>query len=155
MRSVQWRVAAEVSSSSSSSERSLGSASIEGSFRACKTASSPPENSSEVSGEKARVQGSSEWVASSVVVAVLEGLQGLASDSSTLLWQRETAPSESVTAMISVLFGCHKRSRTRVLVSVICLLLCFSKRAFSESRVKNSSDPVEVATQSRLPWTVT
>lgn len=151
LRSAHRGVAAAFSSSVVSPGRLSSSLLTEESPKACKTASSPPEKSSESSGEKARVQGSREWVASSIAVTVLEGVQGLESELSMLLWQRETAPSESVTAMTSALLGCHKRSSTRVLAWVICLLLCLSSRAVPASKVKNSSDPVEVATHKRSP----
>lgn len=114
----------------------------------CSTASSPPEKTRDASGEKARVHGSREWVVSSVTVVWLEELQGFVLSS---LWHNDTVPSESVTAMMSALFGCHSRSRTSVSVSLICLLLVCSSFSAVASNAKNSREPVEVATQSVDP----
>ena len=67
------------------------------------------------------------------------------------LWHNDTVPSESVTAMISALLGCHSRSRTSVSLSLICLLLVCSSFSAASSKAKNSKEPVEVATQSVDP----
>lgn len=85
---------------------------------------------------------------SSVIVVWLEELHGVVLSS---LRHNDTVPSESVTAMISALLGCHSRSRTSVSVSLICLLLVCSSLSAAASNAKNSREPVEVATQSVDP----
>jgi hypothetical protein len=56
--------------------------------------------------------------------------------------------------MVSALVGCHSRSKMRVSGSLICFLLVCSSCAAAASNVKNSREPVEVATQSIHPNSV-
>jgi hypothetical protein len=60
-------------------------------------------------------------------------------------------PSESVTAMISALLGCHSRSSKSVSVLLTCLLLVCSSFSAAASKPKNSREPVDVATHSVDP----